>query len=118
MKQDIDDNNNYELVCPDLTRKSLDKYETCNFDATLPRAIFMRKDVNQQDLDNRIHGLTLISNKFGKNGSIKDVFTLFGEFEPNVKNVIFSHNADKLVTSENFVHTITENLYEEIHCKN
>ncbi|XP_059615126.1 transferrin [Phlebotomus argentipes] len=115
--KDLQDNGNQELVCQDLSRKSLKDFNSCNFEATLPTAVFVRSGLGSNNLDGIVHSLTSSAEIFGKNAKQDDVFEMFGEFEPGFKNVIFSDNAAKLVTSSNSVFTFDESHYNKLRCK-
>lgn len=100
-------------------RRKLTETNDCNFDATLPRAVFVREHMHGTELDNILHAFISLTEKFGRNGKLEDVFKLFGEFEPNEKNIIFTDDADKLVTATNYNYNIdTEDTYYRIHCNN
>ncbi|XP_055712352.1 transferrin [Phlebotomus papatasi] len=116
--RDLKDNDDQELVCQDFSRKSLQEFSNCNFEATLPTAVFVRSGVSSNILDGIIHSLTAAATQFGKNAQNEDVFEMFGEFEPGFKNVIFSDNAVKLITSSNFIPTFDEAHYNKLRCNN
>lgn len=80
----------YELVCPDMSRKPLDAdFTKCNFEYTLRTAIFSRASISIYELDNISHAFTAISEKFGHDGKLEQVFDIFAEFEKGQNDVIF-----------------------------
>lgn len=84
------DKSKFELVCPDLSRKSLDSdLKTCNFEYTLRTAIFSRSTLSSYEADNINHAFTAISEKFGHEGKLEQVFEIFAEFEKGQNDVIF-----------------------------
>lgn len=106
---------NKELLCPDFARRPLSDVDVCNFDATMPKAVYTRKLLPGTQLANIVHAFTSVSDKFGRNGKLEDVFKLFNRFK-NEKNVIFSDEADRLVTTSTGL--IDEDLYDRIQCNN
>ncbi|XP_055681544.1 transferrin [Lutzomyia longipalpis] len=114
--KDLKDDGDQELICQDLSRKSLQDYKDCNFEATLPTAVFVRNALDSNILDGIIHSFSEASEDFGKNAPTEDVFELFGEFEPGFRNVIFSDDAVKLVTSSNAISTFDETHYNKLRC--
>uniref|UniRef100_A0A336MLQ6 Transferrin n=1 Tax=Culicoides sonorensis TaxID=179676 RepID=A0A336MLQ6_CULSO len=107
-------NTNKRLLCPDLTKKSLDEVQTCNVDYSLPNGIYVNKAESRQARDNVRHAFTLIGEKFGSQGAINHVFDLVGDFQPGQKNIIFSSDAVKIVPEAPA--NIDKNLYNSIHC--
>lgn len=81
---------NKKLICLNLQKKDLKDYKECNCDATLPNAVFTRANIGPQDLNNMQHAFISLSESFGHNGRIEDVFEMFDEFKPGNKNVLFS----------------------------
>lgn len=80
----------HNVVCPDLSTKSADSdLKSCNFESTLRTAIFSRPNLNTYEADNINHAFTAISDKFGHQGAIEEVFELFAEFEKGQNDVIF-----------------------------
>lgn len=104
---------NKELLCPDLSRQPLSEVDACNFDATIPNAIYTHKSLPATQLANILHAFVSVSDKFGRHGKLEDVFGLFNRFK-NEANVIFSDEADRLVSTPS---SIDEDLYHRIHCK-
>lgn len=128
-KSALDANLN-ELVC-DGIRKPLvpdqlnDALANCAFDATPPTAVYVRNTMIDTETDAIKHAFSAISNRFGKNGSLIDVFELFGEFEPGQRNVLFSDNAKSLITDDQINQTESffnyedhETMFKNIQCKN
>lgn len=81
--------NEYELVCQDFSRKPLDKFTDCNWDYTLPTAIFVRNSVTAYELDNINHAFSSLSEKFGHGGKVEDVFEMFATYEEGQTDIIF-----------------------------
>lgn len=109
-----------ELICLNLVRKPVTSTDIkdCVFDATPPKAVFVRDEVHGHEFDNIVHAFTSLSDKFGIDGKIPDVFELFGEFEPGKKNVIFSDDAVALVSDLNSISNVDEDLYKRLSCLN
>jgi hypothetical protein len=108
---------NKVLVCQGFDTKPLSDYQKCNFEFNAPRKVYVRQDMNQDDLDILNHGLISLSDKFGTNGKNYDVFELFGTFEEGAKDVIFSDTATKLEHIDNNVaDSVDEALYRQLHC--
>lgn len=110
-----------ELICLNLDRKPFSTSESelkeCMFDAAPGNAVFTRDSVRGHELDNIVHAFTSLSDKFGHNGKIPDVFELFGEFEPGQKNVIFSDDAVNLLSDLNSIPKVDDNLSKGIKCQ-
>lgn len=71
-------------------------------------------------MDNILHAFISLTERFGRNRKLEDVFKMFGEFESNERNVIFTDEADELVTATNYnlLSDIDEDTYFRIHCNN
>lgn len=123
------DVNSDELVCQGTRKKiTLDQLDAsnCAYDATPPATVYIRNDLKSYEQDGIKHAFSSISMKFGRDGSLADVFELFGEFEPGQRNVIFSDNAKSLITDDSI--NLTESFfnydeneemaYKEIQCRN
>lgn len=118
-----------ELICRG-TRKSIviDQLDVnnCAYDVTPPAAIYVRNTMSNHESDGIKHAFSALSDKFGKDGKLVDVFELFGEFEPGQKNILFSDNAKSLVTDDSVNLTESffnydgddETLYKNIQCHN
>jgi len=85
-----------KLVCSDFTFKPLTEAKSCNFDGRLTRGIFVRTDIGGMELDSIVHGFKSLSDKFGHNANLENVFELFGEFEKGARNVIFTDDGQAL----------------------
>lgn len=72
----------------------------CIFDSTPPTAVFVRRSSTGHELDNLSHAFLALSEKFGRGGKIEDVFELFGKFEADKRDVLFSDDASKLIATE------------------
>lgn len=119
-----------ELVC-DGIRKPLildqldDSLANCAYDATPPTAVYVRNTMIDTETDAIKHAFSALSSRFGENGSLIDVFELFGEFEPGQPNVLFSDNAKSLITDDQINQTESffnyedhETMFRNIQCKN
>lgn len=51
--------------------------------------VYIKKALNSDRVDGIKHAFTLLSEKFGHQKPLEDVFELFGEFEKEQKNVLF-----------------------------
>lgn len=105
-----------ELICSDRTRRTLTESKGCTYDLSLARAVFVRDDLSGTELDNVAHAFTALSDKFGHNGKIEDVFEMFGQFEVGQRNVLFDDDGQQLVTRSNHVVDVDEDLYQRLHC--
>lgn len=85
-----------QLVCPDFSFKDLSEAKACNFDGRYTRGIFVRNSVGGTELESIVHGFKSLSDLFGHQGKLENVFELFGEFEVGAKNVIFTDDAKGL----------------------
>lgn len=119
-----------ELIC-DGVRKQLkadqlnDALASCAYDATPPTAVYVRNTMIDTECEAIKHAFSAISNRFGTNGNLIDVFQLFGEFEPGQRDVLFSDNAKSLITDDSdnqtesfFNYEDHETMYKNIQCKN
>lgn len=95
----------------------MSEYKTCNFDYTLPTAIFSRSTLTTYELDNINHAFSAISDKFGHKGKIEEIFELFGEFKDGAKDVIFSDDASKFESANNYEPIVEESEYKEMRCE-
>lgn len=77
----------------------------------------MKKDLSGQKLDNIVHGFSLLSEKFGHNSPLEEVFELFGEYEHGFKNVIFDDRGEKIETTGNKIPNYDITHYLSLHCK-
>lgn len=102
------------VICLDLTKKPLTNYEECDFDPTPPTSVFVRDSLYGHELDNIIHTFKLLVDKFGTNNALPDVFELFGTFEPNAANVIFTDNAQGLQSPPHDIGPIVD-LYARVN---
>lgn len=98
----LENKNNYEVACKG-SRKPIDTPTSelidCAIDATPPTAVFVRRSSTGHELDNLSHAFLALSEKFGRGGKIEDVFELFGKFEANKKDVLFSDDASQLIAA-------------------
>lgn len=119
-----------ELVCDGVRKRLIpdqldDALANCEFDATPPTAVYVRNTMIDTETDAVKHAFSAISDRFGKNGSLIDVFELFGEFEPGQLDVLFSDNAKSLITDDQINQTESffnyedhETMFKNIQCKN
>lgn len=117
----LDGRDDYEFACVG-SRKSIDtsiaEYKECIFSATLPTGVFVRSSSNTNERDRLSHAFLALSEKFGRGGKLEDVFELFGTFETNKADVLFSDDASQLVTINATPDSIHANLqeYERLKC--
>lgn len=119
-----------ELICDGIRKRLIpdqlnDSLANCAYDATPPTAVYVRNTMIDTECDAIKHAFSAISNRFGTNGSLIDVFQLFGEFEPGQRNILFSDNAKSLITDDSdnqtesfFNYEDHETMYRNIQCKN
>lgn len=118
-----------EIVCQGRRKAiHLDNLDPnrCAYDATPPAAIYVRNTLKSSEQDGIKHAFSALSEKFGKNGSLVDVFELFGEFEPGQRNVLFNDDAKSLITEDSINLTesffnyeeMDETIYMSIQCRN
>lgn len=116
------DKDTYQILCKS-TVKPIDAdrasflADNCYYDATLPAAIFTRTTINDRERDGIEHAFSDLSEKFGKEAYLVDVFELFGEFEPGQPNVLFSDDAYAFVLPSNSATDDNESLYRSIQCR-
>lgn len=127
--KDVNINSN-ELVCDGIRRSIIfdqlnDELSGCAYDATPPTAVYVRNDLIETERDAIKHAFSALSNKFGANGGLVDVFELFGEFEPGQRNILFSDNAKSLITDDSdnqtesfFNYEDHETMFKNIQCQN
>lgn len=80
--------------------------------------MFVRRSSTGHELENLSHAFLALSEKFGRGGKIEDVFELFGEFEKDKRDVLFSDDASQLITAEATPESIGSILqeYERLQC--
>lgn len=117
------------MVCDGIRKQIIpdqlnDALLMCAYDATPPQAVYVRNSMIETERDAIKHAFSAISNRFGVNGNLVDVFELFGEFEPGQRNVLFSDNAKSLITDDSdnqtesfFNYEDHETMYRNIQCK-
>ncbi|XP_075158794.1 transferrin-like [Haematobia irritans] len=106
---------NKQLLCSNLERKPVTEWKSCNLEANLPVAIFARNTMTPIEKDTLKHLLLSLSEEFGKHGDSSDVFSLFGPFTPNDRNVLFNDDAEEFVTDLKNENT-SEELYGRLEC--
>lgn len=90
------DLNNYkdkQLICPTNLKETIaiTEFRTCNFEANLPKAVFVQSEKTKIEKDTFKHALVSLSDSFGPiKGKLPDVFELFGEFREGQKDILFS----------------------------
>lgn len=122
--------NSNELVCNGLRKAfAIDQLNNqltgCAYDATPPTAVYVRNSMIETECDAIKHAFSALSNKFGANGSLVDVFELFGEFETGKRNILFSDDAKSLITDDSdnqtesfFNYEDHETMFKNIQCHN
>nr|AYV99626.1 venom polypeptide [Dolopus genitalis] len=115
--KDLSKHSNKQLVCLDLTAKPVSEYKTCNVEAALPNAAFVRDDLSDQDKGNLVHAFISLSDRFRPHGKNEDVFEMFGEFKQGYSNVLFNDEAVAFVTEFKPRNEIDEKSFSTLHCK-
>lgn len=69
--------------------KPVTEYHNCNLEVDLPKAVFIRESMTPVEQETVKHLFVSLSTKFGKAGKLADVFTLFGAYAKDAKNVLF-----------------------------
>ncbi|XP_013098975.2 transferrin-like [Stomoxys calcitrans] len=113
--KDLEQFKNYQLLCSNLEKKPVSEWQTCNLEADLPLAVFIRDSMTHVEQETLKHLLISLSEEFGKNGDYSDVFKLFGAYTPNDKNVLFDDDAVGFVT-ELKNEKAQEELYQSLEC--
>ncbi|KAG5677326.1 hypothetical protein PVAND_007094 [Polypedilum vanderplanki] len=104
--KDLSKLKNKKLVCKDMTTtRPLTDFKTCNFDFTLPGAVYVSKSLNFNRESTIKHTFIALSEKFGHKKPFEDVFELFGKFEEGQKDVIFNDHTKALTVDEGDVST-------------
>lgn len=101
------DLNNYkdkQLVCPTNLKETIaiTEFRTCNFEASLPRAVFIHSERSKIEKDTYKHAMISLSERFGSKGKLPDVFKMFGEFQDGQQDVLFSVSILGIVFISNF----------------
>lgn len=93
----------YEFICK-RSRKPIDtpisELDDCIYDATAPTGVYVRRSSTGHEFDNLRHAFTALSEYFGHDGDIEDVFRLFGRFEAKKRDVLFSDDASQLIPAD------------------
>lgn len=113
--KDLEQYKNKQLLCSNLEKKPVTEASTCNLEANLPVAVFIRESMTPVEQETLKHLFVSLSDKFGKAGRLTDVFTLFGEFKENEKNVLFDDDAVEFVTELKNPNT-NEQTYNSLKC--
>lgn len=87
----------------------------CNLETNLPVAIFVAQSMTFAEQEIIKHLFYSLSKKFGKARYSSDVFTLFGKYEENAKNVLFDDDAVKFSTELKNPNT-SEEIYNSLSC--
>ncbi|CAG9801353.1 unnamed protein product [Chironomus riparius] len=111
--RDLSKHSDKILICQDMTTRSLNEFKRCNFDFTLPTAVYVSKSVNPNREATIKHAFVTMSEKFGHKKPYEDVFELFGQFEEGQENVIFNDDAVALTTQEG---SVTQTDYKKMRC--
>nr|AIA24538.1 transferrin 1 [Bactrocera dorsalis] len=112
---ELEQHKDKQLVCPSLEVKAVTEYHTCNLEANLPSAVFIRENTSPVEQETIKQLFVSISSKFGKEGKLSDVFALFAPFEKDAKNVLFDDDATEFVT-ELKNPNLNEQIYNELAC--
>lgn len=81
-----------QLICPTNLKETIaiTEFRTCNFEANLPRAAFVHTERTKIEKDSYKHAMVSLSDSFGPQGKIPDVFELLGAFGKGKNNVLFN----------------------------
>lgn len=106
-----------ELVCNTIRKRFIpdqlnDTLANCAYDSLPPTAVYVRNSMIDTEYDAIKHAFSAISNRFGANGNLIDVFQLFGEFEGE-HDILFSDNAKSLITDDSDNQTESFFNYED-----
>ncbi|KAL5276167.1 MFI2 family protein [Megaselia abdita] len=118
------DLNNYkdkQLICPTNLKETIaiTEFRTCNFEANLPRAVFVHTDRSKIEKDTYKHAMVSLSDSFGPQGKLPDVFELFGAFSEGHNDVLFNDDAVEFTTDlKSAKLNGNEELYNKLTCKN
>ncbi|KNC25845.1 hypothetical protein FF38_08124 [Lucilia cuprina] len=113
--KELEQHKNKQLLCINLDKKPVTEWETCNLEANLPVAVFIRDSMTPVEQETMKHLFISLSEKFGKSGKLADVFTLFGEYKENAKDVLFDDDAVEFVTELKNPNT-NEQTYNSLKC--
>jgi len=113
--KELEQHKNKQLVCPNMETKPVTEFLTCNWEVNLPTGVFIRENMTPVEQETIKHLFVSLSTKFGQPGKLSDVFTLFGEYKKDEKNVIFDDDATEFVT-ELKNPNINELIYNELKC--
>ncbi|XP_073831832.1 uncharacterized protein [Musca autumnalis] len=111
----LDQYKNKQLLCPNMEKQPVTEWKSCNFEANLPTAIFIRDSMTRIEKETLKHLFISLSETFGSKSKTSDVFTLFGEYSRDAKNVLFSDDAVEFITDLRNAQT-KEKLYEFLRC--
>lgn len=114
--RDLEQYKNKQLLCADLEKKPVTEWKSCNLEANLPTAVFIRDSMTHVEQETLKHLFISLSDKFGKSAKLSDVFSLFGPYGPNDKNVLFDDDAVQFVTELKNKNT-SEQLYKRLQCE-
>lgn len=114
--RDLEQYKNKKLLCQDMETKPVTEMRTCNWEANLPNAIFIRENMRPVEQETIKHLFISLSSKFGHTErTIDDVFNIFGEYQKDAKDVLFDDDAIEFVT-ELKNKNLNEQIYNELNC--
>ncbi|XP_075158793.1 transferrin-like [Haematobia irritans] len=113
--KDLDQYKNKKLLCPNRQMKAVTEWKDCNLEANLPVAVFIRDSMTRVEQETMKHLFVSLSDKFGKNAKLADVFALFGAYKDGQSNVVFDDNAVEFVTELKNENT-SETIYQNLNC--
>lgn len=98
---DLSSHKDKKLICPTNLKEpvAITEFKTCNFEANLPRAVFVHSERTKIEKDTYKHAMVSLSDSFGPHGKLPDVFALFGAFHEGQNNVLFNVSEILLVLS-------------------
>ncbi|XP_013099042.2 transferrin [Stomoxys calcitrans] len=114
--KDLEQYKNKQLLCPNLEKKAVTEWKSCNLEANLPIAVFIRDSMSHVEQETLKHLFISLSDSFGKTSRLADVFTLFGTYAENEKNILFRDSALEFVTELKNPNT-SEEIYNSLTCE-
>ncbi|XP_075156344.1 transferrin-like [Haematobia irritans] len=106
---------NKQLLCPNMEKKPVTEWKSCNVEANLPAAVFIRESMTRVEQETLKHLFISLSDNFGKSSKLADVFALFGKYSETEKNVLFRDSAVKFITELTNENT-SEKIYHSLAC--
>lgn len=114
--KELEQHKNKQLICSNLEKKPVTEWKSCNLEANLPVGVFIRDSMTPVEQETLKHLFISLSDKFGKASKLPDIFTLFGAYKADQKNVLFDDDAVKFVTELTNENT-NEHIYNSLKCE-